>query len=38
MDKILYVPNPLLRQKAKKIETVGKEEIKIAQNMKKRIS
>jgi len=35
MDKILYVPNPLLRQKAKKIETVGKEEINIAQNMKK---
>ena len=35
MDKILYVPNPLLRQKAKKIKTVGKEEIKIAQNMKK---
>ena len=35
MDKILYVPNPLLRQTAKKIEKVGKEEIKIAENMRK---
>ncbi|OUW96871.1 MAG: peptide deformylase [Pelagibacteraceae bacterium TMED237] len=34
MDKILYVPNPLLRQKAKKIDYVGDEEIRIAEKMK----
>tara|TARA_Y100000768_G_C23889341_1_gene639306 strand:- start:285 stop:797 length:513 start_codon:yes stop_codon:yes gene_type:complete len=33
MNKILYVPNPFLRQKAKKIDKVGEEEIKIAKNM-----
>ena len=35
MDKILYVPNPFLRQKAEEIKIVGKEELKIAENMKK---
>tara|TARA_B100001287_G_C22669388_1_gene524540 strand:- start:37 stop:552 length:516 start_codon:yes stop_codon:yes gene_type:complete len=34
MDKLLYVPNPFLRQKAKKIEIVGEEELKIANKMK----
>ena len=33
MDKLLYVPNPLLRQKAFKIKTVGKKEIEIAEKM-----
>ncbi len=33
MDKLLYIPNPLLRQKAKKIEKVGIEEINIAKKM-----
>ena len=33
MDQILYVPNPLLRQKAEKIKSVGKYEIEIAQKM-----
>ena len=33
MNKILYVPSPFLRQKAKKIDKVGEEEIKIAKNM-----
>ncbi len=33
MKKLIYVPNPLLRQKAKKIEVVGDEEIKIAEKM-----
>ena len=35
MTKLLYVPNPLLRQKAKNIESVGTEELKIAEKMKK---
>ena len=35
MTKWLYVPNPLLRQKAKNIESVGTEELKIAEKMKK---
>ena len=35
MDKLLYVPNPLLRQKAKKINSVGEDEINIAKKMKK---
>ena len=34
MTKLLYVPNPLLRQKAKKINIVGDEELKIAKKMK----
>tara|TARA_B100001769_G_C22018055_1_gene547114 strand:+ start:498 stop:1007 length:510 start_codon:yes stop_codon:yes gene_type:complete len=34
MEKLLYVPNPLLRQKAEKIRSVGVEELKIAKNMK----
>ncbi len=34
MDKLLYVPNPLLRQKAKKIKIVGTEELNIAKKMK----
>ena len=34
MDKLLYVPNPLLRQKAKKINSVGEDEINIAKKMK----
>ena len=33
MDKLLYVPNPLLRQKAKKIISVGEKE-KIAKKMR----
>ena len=35
MNKLLYVPNPLLRQKAKKINSVGEDEINIAKKMKK---
>ena len=34
MDKLLYVPNPLLRQKAKKIISVGEKELKIAKKMR----
>ncbi len=34
MNKLLYVPNPLLRQKAKKIISVGEKEIKIANQMR----
>ena len=34
MTKLLYVPNPLLRQKAKKINIVGDEELKIAKKMR----
>ena len=34
MQKLLYVPNPLLRQKAKKIVSVGNEELQIAKKMK----
>ena len=33
MDKLLYVPNPLLRQKANKIESVGIKEKEIAKKM-----
>ncbi len=33
MDKLLYVPNPLLRQKADKIQSVGIKEKEIAKNM-----
>ena len=33
MDKLLYVPNPLLRQKADKIQSVGIKEKKIAKKM-----
>ena len=33
MDKLLYVPNPLLRQKADKIQSVGIEEKEIAKKM-----
>jgi len=33
MDKLVYVPNPLLRQKADKIKSVGTNEIEIAKNM-----
>ena len=33
MDKLLYVPNPLLRQKADKIQYVGTKEKKIAKKM-----
>ena len=33
MDKLVYVPNPLLRQKADKIKSVGNVEIKIAKKM-----
>ena len=33
MDKLVYVPNPLLRQKADKIKSVGNDEIKIAKKM-----
>tara|TARA_B100002051_G_C16708975_1_gene625542 strand:+ start:1359 stop:1874 length:516 start_codon:yes stop_codon:yes gene_type:complete len=35
MAKLLYVPNPFLRQKAEKVESVGENEIKIANQMKK---
>ena len=34
MEKLIYVPNPLLRQKAEKIKSVGEEELKIANQMK----
>ena len=34
MTKLLYVPNPLLRQKAEKINIVGHEELEIAKKMK----
>tara|TARA_B100000925_G_C21759129_1_gene366972 strand:- start:61 stop:570 length:510 start_codon:yes stop_codon:yes gene_type:complete len=34
MEKLIFVPSPLLRQKAKKIESVGKEELKIADKMR----
>ena len=33
MDKLLYVPNPLLRQKAEKVKSVGAEELEIAEKM-----
>ncbi len=33
MQKLLYVPNPILRQKAKKINFIGDEERNIAKNM-----
>ena len=33
MDKLLYVPNPLLRQKADKIQSVGTKEKEIAKKM-----
>ena len=33
MDKLLYVPNPLLRQKAVKIQSVGIKEKEIAKKM-----
>ncbi len=35
MEKILYIPNPILRQKAEKIKNVGPEELRIANRMKK---
>ena len=34
MDKLLFVPNPLLRQKAEKIKEVTNKEIFIAKKMK----
>ena len=34
MEKLLYVPHPLLRQQAKKINSVGDEELNIAKKMK----
>ena len=34
MEKILFVPDPVLRQKSEKIKYVGDEEIKIAKKMK----
>ena len=34
MEKLLFVPNPLLRQKAENIDFVDTEEIKIAERMK----
>ena len=34
MEKLLYVPHPLLRQQAKKINSVGDEELYIAKKMK----
>ena len=34
MEKLIYVPNPLLRQKAEKIHSVGIEEINIAKKMR----
>ena len=34
MEKLLYVPNPLLRQKAEKIRIVGEVELKIAKKMR----
>ena len=35
MDKLIYAPNPLLREKAKKIKNVGEAELNIAKRMKK---
>jgi hypothetical protein len=35
MTKLLYVPKSLLRQKAKNIESVGTEELKIAEKMRR---
>ncbi len=35
MEKLVYVPNPLLRQKADKIKFVGTDEIEIAKKMMK---
>ena len=35
MKKLLYVPDPLLRQKTLKIDKVGKEELNIADDMRK---
>ena len=34
MNKLIYVPNPLLRQKATKINSVGTVELEIAKKMK----
>ena len=34
MEKLLYVPHPLLRQQAEKINSVGDEELNIAKKMK----
>ena len=34
MENLLFVPNPLLRKKAKKIDIVGEDEIRIAEKMK----
>ena len=34
MNKLIYVPNPLLRQKATKINSVGTAELEIAKKMK----
>ena len=34
MNKLIYVPNPLLRQKATKINSVGTPELEIAKKMK----
>ena len=33
MEKLLYVPNPFLRQKANRIKSVGSEEIEISKKM-----
>ena len=33
MEKLVYVPNPLLRQKADKIQSVGTNEIEVAKKM-----
>ena len=34
MEKLLYIPHPLLRQKAEKIKKVGEKELEIAKKMK----
>ena len=34
MEKLLYVPNPLLRQKSEEIRSVGKNELKLADKMR----
>ncbi len=34
MKKLLYVPNPLLRQKSKKVDAVGADELEIAKKMR----
>ena len=34
MKKLLYVPNPLLRQKSKKVDAVGTDELEIAKKMR----